>query len=376
MKKAIVVGAGIVGLASARALAQKGYKVVVVERDHQARSASIRNFGMVWPIGQPSGPLLEIALRSREIWLEVGKATDIFMDEVGSLHLAYHQDEVQVLKEFYQLNEEEKLGYQLDWVSPENLQEYSKSAIAKGFLGGIYSHTEVIVDPRQVIAELPNYLSTEYGVEFMFDTTALTVNDKGVETSAGFIAADEVVICSGADFENLYPEVYQDAEITKCKLQMMRTKPQLDNWRLGPAIAGGLTLTHYKAFADCPTLPELKKRIDEEFPDFEKWGVHVMTSQNGVGELVIGDTHEYGNSPSPFDKQFLNHMILDYLKGMCTAPNFEISETWHGVYAKMTNDSTYFVKKVADNCTILNGLGGAGMTMSFGVAEDVVEKYF
>ena len=67
-KSAIVIGAGIVGLATARALAVRGYSVSVFERNEQAVGASIRNFGMIWPIGQATGPLFERAMLSRSIW--------------------------------------------------------------------------------------------------------------------------------------------------------------------------------------------------------------------------------------------------------------------------------------------------------------------
>ncbi|MDP4246186.1 MAG: FAD-dependent oxidoreductase, partial [Bacteroidota bacterium] len=67
-QKAIVVGAGIVGLATARALAVRGFAVKVFERSERAVGASIRNFGMVWPIGQPGGKMYSRAMRSREIW--------------------------------------------------------------------------------------------------------------------------------------------------------------------------------------------------------------------------------------------------------------------------------------------------------------------
>ena len=86
-KSAIVVGAGIVGLATARALATRKYDVKVIERTGWAIGASIRNFGMIWPVGQPDGKLYERALLSANIWKEICREAKIWHDEVGSLHL-------------------------------------------------------------------------------------------------------------------------------------------------------------------------------------------------------------------------------------------------------------------------------------------------
>ena len=69
-KSAIVVGAGIVGLATARALAEKGYSVKVIEKSQFALGASVRNFGMLWPVGQPDGNLYNRSVRTKEIWVE------------------------------------------------------------------------------------------------------------------------------------------------------------------------------------------------------------------------------------------------------------------------------------------------------------------
>ncbi len=97
---AAVVGAGVLGLAHAYHLACRGLRVTVFERHPQARGASVRNFGMLWPVGQPAGPRYDTARRSRDVWLDVLRAAGLWHDPCGSLHVAYHADEEQVLREF------------------------------------------------------------------------------------------------------------------------------------------------------------------------------------------------------------------------------------------------------------------------------------
>ena len=91
-----VVGAGIVGLAHAWAAARRGWEVVLLERNRQAQGASIRNFGMVWPIGQEHGALYQTAIESRSLWLELARETGLWARPCGSLHLAYRDDELAI----------------------------------------------------------------------------------------------------------------------------------------------------------------------------------------------------------------------------------------------------------------------------------------
>src|SRR5919201_4720332 len=95
-----VVGAGILGLAHAYHLARRGRRVAVFERGPRAQGASVRNFGMIWPIGQAPGRMHRLALRSRDHWLDVLRAADLWHAQTGSLHLAYRDDEAAVLREF------------------------------------------------------------------------------------------------------------------------------------------------------------------------------------------------------------------------------------------------------------------------------------
>jgi FAD dependent oxidoreductase TIGR03364 len=365
----LIIGAGIVGLAHALAVAKRGFKVVVFERNSAAVGASIRNFGMIWPIGQPTGVLFDRALTSRAIWMEVASKAEIYLEQCGSLHLAYRPDELAVLEEF--VDAAAQSGGSVKLLTPSEVTEKSVAVVPKGLLGALWSATEMTVDPREAIRKLPAYLSDTYGVEFKFGTVATEITDLTVTAGPEKWSGDRIFICSGADFETLYPKQYATSGITKVKLQMMRTAPQPHHWRLGPSLCAGLTLTHYTSFAHCPSLPQLKERIAAETPHFPQWGIHVMMSQNGPGELIIGDSHEYGLNPDPFDRAEINHHILDYLKGFAQVPSFDIAETWHGVYAK-TPGQTEWIAHPDTGVTVVNALSGAGMTLSFGLAEAVI----
>ena len=372
-KSAIVVGAGIVGLATARALAKKGFAVKVFERSERATGASIRNFGMIWPIGQPAGKLYQRAIRSREIWKETAASAGIWYDPVGSLHLAYYADEWTVLQELHAAFCKE--GRPVELLNPEEIRQRSEAVVPDNLQGGLFSNDEIIVDPREAIASLPAYLTERLGVTFYWGKCVSYISDQTVYIgNAEEYEADLVFICSGADFETLYPEQFEEQALTKCKLQMMRLVGQPDQWRIGPALCGGLSLIHYTSFKAAPSLTLLKNRYQEEMAAFLEWGIHVMVSQNEKGELTIGDSHEYGLTHDPFDKECINRMILDYLKGFARFRDWRLKESWNGIYPKLTDGETDLFSSPEPFVYIINGVGGAGMTLSFGLAEELVES--
>ncbi len=198
-----IVGAGVLGLACARQLAIRRKRVVVFERDPKAMSASVRNFGMLWPIGQPKGNPRRLALRSLEIWREVLEESGAWHERSGSLHLAYHPDEEQVLKEFAE--EANSDGFPCHWIKPEDVKKRSRHVKAQGLLGALYSENEICVDPREVISVLPVWLAKRYGVRFEFGTAVSSYDQPVLRAGGREWRSQNLVVCSGADVRTLYP---------------------------------------------------------------------------------------------------------------------------------------------------------------------------
>jgi FAD dependent oxidoreductase TIGR03364 len=369
-RSAIVIGAGIVGLASARALALKGFNVTVFERSGKATGASVRNFGMIWPIGQPDGMMYNRALRSRNVWKEIAEATGFWYDECGSLHLAYHEDEWCVLLELEKaftangrsviLMNATEINKKINGVNPDNL------------IGGLFSKTEMILDPREAMARLPVYLSENQHVHFVWNANVTVIGKNNIKYGSKMMQADVICICSGPDLETLYPEKFADLELTKCKLQMMRFINTDQQFKIGTSLCGGLSLIHYESFKAAPSLPMLKKRYQDELEEHLRLGIHVMVSQNGKGELTVGDSHEYGSTFAPFDEAYINELVTSYLKTFAITDQWKLIQSWHGIYPKMTNGKTDIFLQVEEGVYIINGLGGAGMTLSFGFAEEAI----
>ncbi len=372
-KTAIVIGAGIVGLATARALSLAGYKVTVIERSEKAVGASIRNFGMIWPIGQPEGLLFNRAIRSRQIWKDISDSTGMWYSESGSLHLAYQLDEWQVLEELAELFQAE--GRSVFLISASTIAARFPHIKQKGLLGGLFSTTEMIVNPRIAIPSVATYLENFLDVEFIFKAQVTQV-----ETGAAYIGdqkleADQIWVCSGQDFETLFPNDFSNQPITRCKLQMMRFKSADQNFNIGTSICGGLSLVHYKSFAKANGISRLAQRYESEMKEYIDRGIHVMVSQNESGQLTVGDSHEYGHSFEPFDSAHINQLILSYLGQMLNYSDWQLEQSWHGIYPKMKNGATEICLSPVNNVFILNGLGGAGMTLSFGLAEEMIKLY-
>ena len=93
-----------------------------------------------------------------------------------------------------------------------------------------------------------------------------------------------------------------------------------------------------------------------------------MASQFPNGEVILGDSHEYGDNITPFDKSEIDDLMLRELEKVIRLQDWTIKEKWHGIYAKHPELPIY-EEDIDEVVSLFVGTGGAGMTLSFGLAD-------
>ena len=359
-----VIGGGIVGLAHAWMAARRGLRVVLLERSAAAEGASVRNFGMVWPIGQPAGDLYDRALRSRELWLELHARGAVAVEECGSIHLAHRPDERAVLEEFCGLG-----THAARMLPAAAVADRTPLANPTGLLAGMVSPTELRVDPRTASARIATWLAETFDVNVCFRTTAVDVTDRIVRAADGRTwRADKVVVCSGSDVLTLFPDVLARSGLVACKLQMLRSAEPPPPNPPAPHLASGLTLRHYASFRACSALEAVCARISTETPELDRFGIHVMASPFPNGDVTVGDSHEYGDAVTPFDKVEIDDLIIREAGRVFRLTPGAITQRWNGIYMKHPAKPVFEAEPVP-GIHVFIGAGGAGMTMAFGLAD-------
>lgn len=206
---ALIVGAGVIGLACAWRAAQAGPRVRVLERDVAGAGASGVAAGMLAPVGEATWGeegLLALALRSHRAWpgfaSELAEACGRDLDylERGALHVALDPDEAAELRRRFELMGE--LGLEAEWLRPGEARE-AEPTLTPRLAGAVSAPHEAAADPRGLVAALrvaaeragAEIIEGAEGLEALIDGSAIA----GVRASDGREhRADRVVLAAGA----------------------------------------------------------------------------------------------------------------------------------------------------------------------------------
>ena len=188
--------------------------------------------------------------------------------------------------------------------------------------------------------------------------------------------ADHVIICNGSDFQTLFPSIFRNAPIEISQLHMLETESH--RRVIMPNILTGLSIRRYESFKECPSY-EMVKRNETKDSFQQKYGIHILLKQLLDGGIVIGDSHEYYSTKEdiPFQiNEEINAFMLAEAKKILDLDSWKIKKTWLAHYSQMNNGEFVFNHSVTDKIHICTGIGGKGMTASFGYAEINLDKIF
>ena len=364
-----VVGAGIIGLATAFAAARRGLSVVVIDRDAQANGASIRNFGFTVVTGQQRGLMWARARRSREVWAQVAAAAGIAVLQSGLWVLARRPESAEVLERF--LATDMAAGCRL--LSAAEVRRRCPQLEAAALAAVLESSTELRVESRTAIPQLAAWLASALGVTFLRSTSVCGIEPPRVLMTHGTLRAERIAVCPGDDFTSLYREHLAAYALTRCKLQMLRLADP--GFRLPAALMSDLSLTRYPGYAQLPAARDLERRLTSEQPAHQQHGIHLIVVQSADGSLVVGDSHDYAATPDPFAREAVDALILEEFRaalGIAPPPTLE---RWTGTYAS-ASDRPVLIDAPEPAVHLVIVTCGAGASIGFALGEEVVASLF
>ena len=362
----LVVGAGIIGLAHAARALDAGYTVTVIDRDHRAVGASVRNFGHACITAQ-SGELYDIAQAGRPLWLEYAQRAGFWAAEAGAVVVAATATELQVLSELAAFRE----SGQITLLSADEVAGVLGRSTTEGIAGGARLRDDLRVDPRTTVAKLAAWLDAQEHGSVRWNTAALgfgagAIRRARVETSRGPIEADQVFVCVGHDVDYLFPQLAEDHKVRRCALQMARTAEN-QPLQLGPAVLTATSMLRYEAFTEVPSAAKLRAEVREHQPQLLDIEANVMFTQRPDGSLLLGDSHTYDLTQPPFLKEKTSASLLQSIEKILGTP-LEIEERWQGVYAS-SEVGPLLIADICPGVTVVSVTAGVGMTLSFGLAD-------
>lgn len=368
----LVIGAGIVGMAHAARSLDAGLSVIVIDRDHEAVGASVRNFGHCCITAQ-SGELYDLAQSGRPLWLDYAERAGFWAVESGAVVVATTETELQVLREL----SARRVTGQVEMLNAQDVAEQLGRESTEGILGGAFLRDDLRVDPRTTVAKLAQWVDAHVAGSVQFNTSALGFGAgkqrrASVHTNRGSFEADQVFICVGHDVDYLFPQIAQDHQITRCALHMLRAEASED-LEVKPAVLTATSMLRYEAFTEVPAAQALQAEVLAEHPELLRIQANVMFTQRPDGTLLMGDSHSYAATQAPFLKESTSETLHSAIAGYLQGTELKVIERWQGIYASSAV-APLLIRNVADAITIVSVTAGVGMTLSFGLADKNVNE--
>lgn len=365
-----VVGAGIVGLAHAWLAAKSGLSVVVIDRDPRCVGASIRNFGFITVTGQRDGDTWRRARRARDLWQEIAEQANIPICHQGLTLVAQRPEALSVLEAF----KETRMGEDCVLLTQDEVAKACSVVRTESCVGGMYSPHELRVESRDAIPQIASWLAHSYHVDFLFNREVLDFALPQIQTSAGTLQAERIVLCPGTELNGVAKRYLQEFELSLTQLQMLRVRPPA-NFKLDSAVMSDLSFVRYAGYTGLGCHQALLNRLESEAPESLAAGIHLIVVQSDDGSLVVGDSHHPATPYEPYAIESVDRLILKHLEETLLLTHYDVSHRWTGRYPVGPKDQDALILAPEDNVRVVSVTSGTGASTAFGLAEEVMQSW-
>lgn len=348
----VVIGGGIIGVASAYYLREKGARVTLLEKGTLGSGSTDRANGGIR--AQFSSPVsAKLSKESIGVWesFEDEFETDIAYRQPGYMFLARNEETAAQLEKNVQKQNE--VGVDSEFLNAEEAGELCPELHSENYVAASYLETDGIADPHLALQGFSKAADAA-GVDIRTKTEATDIQQDstgqvtGVKTADEVIEADYVVNAAGPWAPDVAELVNIDLPISPKRRQLMVAKPDT-------AVDGTVPFT-----------------IDQDR------GVHFRPERNGA--VVCGghfDERDPAENPDGYSKQITldwSAKVIEELSEVAGyfGPETVIKEGWAGLYS-MTPDHHPIIEEVTPGFVVAAGFSGHGFMQSPAAGQLVSE---
>ena len=350
---AVVVGAGVVGLAVARALARAGREVLVLERHEvigseiSSRNSEVIHAGIYYPTGSVKAGL---CVRGKALLYAHCAAYNVPHERLGKIIVATSAAQFETLSDYQRQGRANGVG-ELPWMTRREIIALEPEL---DVLAGVYSESTGIIDSHAFMLSLVGDLEAAGGtVAFLTEVSDLERRDSGVRVRCGDFDLDADVVVNAAGLSG--PAVAA---------------------RLGGARQGYYAKGHYYTLSGVSPFSHLVYPVAQP----GGLGVHVTLDLGGQArfgpDVVWQDDQDYRFDGVDFDAFVA--AIRRYYPGLDES---RLNPGYTGIRPKLAPPgapaSDFVIEGPADTgvpgFVNLLGIESPGLTASLAIAERVVE---
>jgi len=345
---ALVVGAGIVGAACARELAEAGFRVAVCERnDYSGGGATAAGMGHI-AVMDDSEAQFALTSYSQQLWMELAKElpSDSEYLRCGSLWIATDAEEFAEVERKYNFYSQRAVPVEI--LDPKQLQE-AEPHLRPGLAGALLMPRDSVCYPPCAARYLIEQTIAKGG-EIFYNSHAIALTDSGIRKADGsVVSAGFTILAAGVETAKLLPELAVRAR--KGHLLITNRRPGFLRHQL---IELGYLKSAHSSTSD---------------------SVAFNAQPRVTGQILIGSSRQFGVEDPTTERDMLRRMLNRAIEYMPDLADLSAIRTWTGFRAA-TPDKLPLIGLCPGfrNVYLATGHEGLGISTSLATARLLTDE--